>query len=384
MTCPKCGFVSFAGLEKCKKCGYGLVKAADTGSSTSSKFSVDPLFPEGKQTLTPPPAEEFKEVPNPEVEAEPGTVAPEPSSAAAGMISFAEENPISDKMPEGPAQVWQDELSGRLESFRKRRARMHGNPDPEENFELDFGEPAGVSRPVNLQIPLNEQENQSPSFEIELGDSSGSQIRSSLETLSLEKGEDNPLQIDAPNHQLEDMSLEDAPKSKPMEILVGSPDPSIYEDEGSHGSLTLVPVGPRFLAGIADALILVLGVALFGLIFWRSGGHLSPNPINFAVVGVMILTLIFSYFGIFTALTSTTPGLMIMGFEIRSLHGTNPSPRESCWRAFGILVSMSALMLGFIWAWVDSESLTWHDRMSGTFITLARLTSETLDLGPEA
>jgi hypothetical protein len=28
-------------------------------------------------------------------------------------------------------------------------------------------------------------------------------------------------------------------------------------------------------------------------------------------------------------------------------------------------------MLGFIWAWVDSEGMTWHDRMSGTFITLA-------------
>jgi hypothetical protein len=26
-------------------------------------------------------------------------------------------------------------------------------------------------------------------------------------------------------------------------------------------------------------------------------------------------------------------------------------------------------MVGFIWAYVDSDSLTWHDRMSGTVIT---------------
>jgi hypothetical protein len=26
-------------------------------------------------------------------------------------------------------------------------------------------------------------------------------------------------------------------------------------------------------------------------------------------------------------------------------------------------------MLGFIWACVDSDGLTWHDRMSGTVIT---------------
>jgi hypothetical protein len=27
-------------------------------------------------------------------------------------------------------------------------------------------------------------------------------------------------------------------------------------------------------------------------------------------------------------------------------------------------------MLGFIWACVDSDTLTWHDRMSGTVITM--------------
>jgi len=28
-------------------------------------------------------------------------------------------------------------------------------------------------------------------------------------------------------------------------------------------------------------------------------------------------------------------------------------------------------MMGFLWALVESEGLTWHDRMSGTFITPA-------------
>jgi hypothetical protein len=58
----------------------------------------------------------------------------------------------------------------------------------------------------------------------------------------------------------------------------------------------------------------------------------------------------------------------------------HPTVRESCWRAFGVLVSTSALLLGFIWAWVDSQGLTWHDRMSGTFITLAHAVHHAPDL----
>jgi hypothetical protein len=42
--------------------------------------------------------------------------------------------------------------------------------------------------------------------------------------------------------------------------------------------------------------------------------------------------------------------------------------RQSFWRAFGYLVSASAFFLGFVWALVDSEGLTWHDRMSDTFL----------------
>ena len=165
-----------------------------------------------------------------------------------------------------------------------------------------------------------------------------------------------------------------------MEIMVGSPVESTYTNEAAHESMVLAPVGARLVAGIVDALVLVVGAALFGVIFWLSGGHLSPHPLNFAVAGGMIMILILSYFGLFTALTSTTPGLSWMGFKIRNLQGLRPNPRESGWRAFGMVVSSSALMLGFIWAWVDGEGLTWHDRMSGTFITLAAAAPEAVDL----
>ncbi|HXW16242.1 MAG TPA: hypothetical protein VEN79_17170, partial [Terriglobia bacterium] len=53
MKCPKCGFISYAGLEECKKCGYPLVKAAPKGSSSS----LTAQFPDGVGAETRTPAE---------------------------------------------------------------------------------------------------------------------------------------------------------------------------------------------------------------------------------------------------------------------------------------------------------------------------------------
>jgi uncharacterized RDD family membrane protein YckC len=137
---------------------------------------------------------------------------------------------------------------------------------------------------------------------------------------------------------------------------------------GAEG-IFLAPLGRRILAGLMDALVLILGAAVFGIISWRFCGRVSLVPLNIAVLGFVAVILIFAYFAAFTAIASATPGLLWMGCEIRNLRGGHPTVRESLWRAFGVLVSLSALMVGFVWACVDSDSLTWHDRMSGTIIT---------------
>jgi uncharacterized RDD family membrane protein YckC len=89
------------------------------------------------------------------------------------------------------------------------------------------------------------------------------------------------------------------------------------------------------------------------------------------------------YFGLSIALTATTPGLLWMGLEVRNLEGDLPTARQAAWRAFGYVVSSAALMLGFVWALVDSEGLTWHDRMSDTYVAVADGSPEKRDLRVE-
>lgn len=191
-----------------------------------------------------------------------------------------------------------------------------------------------------------------------------------MEAAPLEKSSEDLGTLSSAAIQAGEVTLEqDSTKSEPVEIVVEAP--SLFQrpwgDETEYLALSPAPLSQRFLAGIADALTLLMGAALFALIFWRAGGHLSLRPLDLTVLALIAVFFILAYFGSFTALVSTTPGLLWMGLEVRNLRGERPGPRESFWRAFGYLVSMSALLLGFIWAWVDSESLTWHDRMSGTF-----------------
>jgi uncharacterized RDD family membrane protein YckC len=262
-------------------------------------------------------------------------------------------------------------LSERVGNYRKRRARLQAHATARENLELDFDESEELAGHRSIDIPVT-REDEDSGFDMEIGRSAGGREESGQldGPLAFAPPGDEEMQLDAPPAKGEEVALgEHAESDSPMEILVGSPTEAEYEDHDADDGIFLAQIGRRFLAGLTDAAVLVLGAAVFGVIVWRVCGSLSLVPLNLAVLGALAVILIFAYFAVFTAIAAATPGLLWMGCEIRNLRGEHPTVTESTWRAFGVLVSLSALMLGFIWACVDSDSLTWHDRMSGTVIT---------------
>ena len=258
--------------------------------------------------------------------------------------------------------------------YRKRRARLQPDAESTGNFELAFDDTDKPVDPHSLGDLEEPSEDRRPGFDLEIGESGPSRDRDERphDPFSLDASSDDDMQFDTPPGESEEMSLGESPGiGPPMEIQMGLPgDPDPELDEPTQG-LFLAPIGRRFLAGLTDAMVLLLGAAVFGVIFWRVCGRLTLVPLNIAVLGFVAVVLIFSYFAVFTAIASATPGLLWMGMlaQVRNLYGHHPSVSESFWRAFGVLVSLSAPMLGFIWACVDIDGRTWHDRMSGTVIT---------------
>jgi uncharacterized RDD family membrane protein YckC len=189
-----------------------------------------------------------------------------------------------------------------------------------------------------------------------------------LDELTLEGPGEGPRILQQAESELPDEQPLPAPRA-PVEIVLDSPSAAGGEArEPAPITPTLAPLGRRFLGGLVDALVLLVSAGLFALIYWRAGGVFTTNLLTLTVAGFIGLLICLAYFGVFTALTSTTPGLLWMGIEVRNLRGNPPTTRQVFWRSFGYLVSTSALLLGFVWALVDSEGLTWHDRMSDTYL----------------
>jgi uncharacterized RDD family membrane protein YckC len=335
------------------------------------QVSSENLISAARLRLIEPPPRIIPEQPPPQIK---------PPATIPEQLSSEDLTPPGRYQLDEQPQDWREELSERVENFRKRRARLHPEADSAGNLELDFENAGNPRENRSMDDTLGAPGGGDSRFDWEIGKSALARGRDDQprETLLLEKLDDEAVRYDAAPSEMDEMSLGEPPaQNSPMEILVGSPPWTAPEEEEEVADgIYLAPLGRRFVAGLADALVLMLGAALFGTIFWLLRGRLSLTPLNLAVLGFVTVILIFAYFAVFTAIASATPGLLWMGCEIRNLQGEYPNARESAWRAFGVLVSLSALMLGFVWAYVDSDNLTWHDRMSGTAITEAQIASD--------
>lgn len=80
------------------------------------------------------------------------------------------------------------------------------------------------------------------------------------------------------------------------------------------------------------------------------------------------LLLIGVYFLLFMLSTSQTPGMKLRSLVAVSRDGAMLDPKTACLRGFGYFVSIVPLMMGFVWALIDPEHLTWADKVSGTYL----------------
>lgn len=129
------------------------------------------------------------------------------------------------------------------------------------------------------------------------------------------------------------------------------------------------PVSLRFQAGLLDASLILLASAVFFALFALLAGHVGlarRDLLIYLSAGFVLASL---YFSLFTLLGGRTPGMQYYHLRVVTFEGHPLPPPHALWRAFGYMVSLGALLLGFLWALVDERRLTWHDRISRTFLT---------------
>ena len=145
-------------------------------------------------------------------------------------------------------------------------------------------------------------------------------------------------------------------------------------DEAAESSGGLFPVASmenRRLAAIVDGACLLFAYGGFLALFGSLGGQFTFSKMSAAVYSAAFAIVYLQYFFLFTVFGGTTPGMMLRGLQVVDFSGETPSPRQLLLRAVGYVLSAGSFFLGFLWAMWDEDELTWHDRISHTYLSSA-------------
>jgi uncharacterized RDD family membrane protein YckC len=142
------------------------------------------------------------------------------------------------------------------------------------------------------------------------------------------------------------------------------------EDDGAQLAASYgAPLDERFAAGLLDVLLIVSATGLFLGLFALLNSGLSLERKDLLIYLAAAFTIASVYFVFFTLISGATPGMQFRGLRAMTFEGNALRFHHRLWRSFGYVVSTGSLLLGFIWPTVDENRLTWHDYISGTFIT---------------
>jgi uncharacterized RDD family membrane protein YckC len=244
------------------------------------------------------------------------------------------------------AREWRGELDQRLQAYRARRRK----PTPNKaQSELPFN---GSAYPRGDTVAVQVEEPQPTSygakddfaFTIAIGRIAGKQDAS-----------DTRLLIDV-----------SVPPEEPASSPQLSQGPVLAECAGIFPAASL---GERRQAAMIDGVCLAFAYGGFLALFGSLGGHFTFNKLSAAVCFSTFAFVYLQYFGLFTIFGGTTPGMMIRGLQVSTFSGDVPTARHLALRAAGYMLSVGTLCLGFLWALWDEDGLTWHDRLSGTYLT---------------
>jgi uncharacterized RDD family membrane protein YckC/ribosomal protein L40E len=125
----------------------------------------------------------------------------------------------------------------------------------------------------------------------------------------------------------------------------------------------------RRLAALIDAGCLLFAYGAFLALFGSLGGQLTFSKISAAVYFATFAFVYVQYFGLFTIFGGTTPGMMMRSLQIINFSGEPPTSRQLFLRTAGYVLSAGTFFLGFLWAMWDEDELTWHDRLSHTYLS---------------
>ena len=241
--------------------------------------------------------------------------------------------------------AWRGELAQRLEAYRTRRKKIAPNL---AQSQFTFEEP---SRNSNTSTSAVVVETPAPveddfSFTIAIGRPSKKRVL-----------EESRMVIDV---------------SVPSDAAPEQVQPPLEDTASQQGLYPVASIDDRRLAAVIDLGCLLFAYGGFLMLFGSLGGQFTLSKLTAVVYTTTFAIVYLQYFALFTIFGGTTPGMMMRNLQVTSFSGEPPSPRQMLLRSAGYMLSAGTFFLGFLWTMWDEDQLTWHDRLSKTYLSTAQ------------
>jgi uncharacterized RDD family membrane protein YckC len=156
--------------------------------------------------------------------------------------------------------------------------------------------------------------------------------------------------------------------------IMPRPEVDLIEEPASQARRTkrieLAPLSRRIMSFMVDASF-ILATFLSVAMLIASHAKQLPGPRTAEVCSaVAVLAITTAYQALFLAFARVTPGMWYTGIALCTLDGCHTSRAQRCGRLTALLLSALPLGLGLAWALFDDAHLTWHDRLSKTYLRM--------------
>ena len=169
------------------------------------------------------------------------------------------------------------------------------------------------------------------------------------------------------------MDLEASPASVDLETQPRREFVDQFLEEPAPRTATAIEIEPapmsrRLLAIVVDGTLIAAALVAAAMLAASNASELpGVRALEFGAA-IALLAIGVAYHVCFMTLARATPGMKYAGIELNTFSGHRTTRGQRCGRMLALLLSVLPLGLGVVWALFDDDGLTWHDRLSKTYL----------------
>ena len=159
---------------------------------------------------------------------------------------------------------------------------------------------------------------------------------------------------------------------RPVHALYDETPIDLYEEPAAnvvlHQEIEQAPISLRALALVVDGSLVLAVLSVLALQVVHHAHSLPGMRVSElgAAAGLFILSAL--YMSFFYMVGNSTPGMLYARISLCTFDSEEPTPKMRFKRLAALVISILPVGVGLLWSIFDEAHLSWHDRLSETYL----------------